>query len=87
MAGSRRIRLVPSRDADGRSPVMSIPEKSATVAPAAAVATTGFAVGAPAAHGPAGLVAAKCHPGAEPVSGTFMRGLDMLSAPVAASDA
>ena len=66
---------------------MSIPEKSATVASAATVAATGFAVGARAADGPAGLVLDKCHPRAEPVDGTCMRVLDMLPGPVAASDA
>ena len=64
-----------------------MPEKSATVTPAATVPAAGFAVRARAADGQAGLVAAKCHPGAEPVSGTFMRGLDMLRAPVTVSGA
>ena len=63
-----------------------MPKKSATVA-SATVPATGSAVGARAADSQAGLVAAKCHPGAEPVSGTFMRGLDMLPDPVAASGA
>ena len=64
-----------------------IPEKSAVVTSAATVPAAGFAVGARAAGNQAGLVAAKCHPGAEPVSGTFMRGLDMLRAPVTVSGA
>lgn len=83
MTGNRRTELVARHDADGRRPVTGMPEKSAT----ATVPAAGFAVGAWAADSEAGLVAAKCHPGAEPVSGTFMRGLDMLRAPVTASGA
>ena len=85
MSGNRRTELVPRHDADGRRPVTGMPEKSATVASAATVPATGFAAGARAADGEVGLVAAKRHPGAEPVSGMFMRGLDMLRDPVIAS--
>ena len=84
MPGNRRTELVPRRDADGRRPVTGMPEKSAVVTSAATVPATGFAVGARAADGQAGFVAAKSHPGAEPVSGMFMRVLDMLRDPVAA---
>ena len=87
MSGNRRTELVPRHDADGRRPVTGMPEKSTTVTSAATVPAAGFAVGAPSAGGQAGLVAAKCHPGAEPVSGTFMRGLYMLRDPVAVSGA
>lgn len=87
MTENRRTEHVPGRDADGRRPVTCMPEKSATVTSAATVPAAGFAVGARAAGSQAGLVAAKCNPGAESVSGTFMRGLDMLRAPVTASGA
>lgn len=66
---------------------MSIPEKSAAVASAVTVAATGFAVGARAADGPAGLVLDRRHPRAEPVAGAFMRVIDMWPGPVAASGA
>ena len=87
MPGNRRTELVPSRDADGRRPVTCMPEKSANVTSAATVPATGFAVGAWAADSEAGFMAVKCHPSAEPVGGTFMRGLDMLRDPVTASGA
>ena len=87
MTGNRRTELVARHDADGRRPVTGMPEKSATVTSAATVPATGSTAGARAAGGEAGVVTAKCHPGAEPVSGTFMRGLDMLRDPVTASGA
>ena len=87
MAGHWRTELLPSRDANGRWLVILILEKSATVTSAATVPATGFSVRARATNRKAGLVLENCHPGTEPVNGTFVRVLDMLAGPVAASGA
>ena len=62
----------PSRDANGRGPVMYIPERSATVTSAVTVPATGLADRARAADSKVGLLLEKRHPGAEPVNGTFI---------------
>ena len=64
-----------------------MPERAATVTSAATIPAAGFTVRARAADSKAGFVLEKRHPGAERVNGTFMRVLDTLLDPVAASGA